>query len=286
MGLFDWYPFIRKKGYNPTVLYQSVLASLTTGTRRFDVMANCFPVIQRTFSNYNLPQDSAHKILENDIERFGTPLNMLLYIDGGQAVEKENTTKARDEARHKALDRTEKSIKVFEERLDDNLRVRKRHFTDVKVGLKSSFHWSLRSRQEFANYMRHRGWTVYVCETEADLAMAQDAKPDDIIISKDSDMMAYQSVKTLWRPVSKNLILVYKLPDVLATLGITRTQLTALAVVSRNDYHKNIYSLGPSANFSIIKEIGSSPGNMALKRNGGLFRLFLPNTILQTAFSF
>ena len=91
--------------------------------------------------------------------------------------------------------------------------------------------------------MRHCGWTVDVCETEADLAMAQDAQPDDIIISKDSDMMAYQSVKTLWRPVSNNLILVYKLPDVLATLGITRTQLTALAVVSRNDYHKNIYSL-------------------------------------------
>ncbi|KAF9116080.1 hypothetical protein BGX30_006072, partial [Mortierella sp. GBA39] len=137
MGLFDWYPFIRKKGYNPTVLYQSVLASLTTGTRRFDVMANCFPVIQRTYSNYNLPQDVAHKILENDIKRSGNPLNMHLYIDGGQAVEKENTTKARDETRHKALDRTEKSIKVFEERLNDNLRVRKRHFTDVKAGLKS-----------------------------------------------------------------------------------------------------------------------------------------------------
>ncbi|KAF9536987.1 hypothetical protein EC957_009129 [Mortierella hygrophila] len=169
-------------------------------------------------------------------------------------------TEARDETRHKAPDGTEKSIKVrreksitvFEERLNDNLRVRKRHFIDVKAGLKSSFHWPLRSRQEFANYMRHRGWTVDVCETEADLAMAQDAQPDDIV-SKDSDMMAYQSVKTLWRPVSNNLILAYKLPDVLATLGITRTQLTALAVVSRNDYHKNIYSLGPAANFSIIK---------------------------------
>ncbi|KAG9067630.1 hypothetical protein KI688_012415 [Linnemannia hyalina] len=43
-----------------------------------------------------------------------------------------------------------------------------------------------RSRQEFASYMRHRGWTVDVCETEADLAMAQDAQPDDIIISKDN----------------------------------------------------------------------------------------------------
>ncbi|KAG9065426.1 hypothetical protein KI688_002751 [Linnemannia hyalina] len=259
MGLFDWYPFIRKKGYNPTVLYQSVLASLTTGTRRFDVMANCFPVIQQAYSNQNLPPDDAHRILENDIKRFGDPLNMRLYIDGDQAEEKMDTAKARDAKRHKALNRTEKSIKVFEERLNSNLRVRKRHFTDVKAGLKSSFHWSLRSRQEFANYMRHRGWTVIVCRTEADLAIAMDAQGIDVIISKDSDMTAYQSVTTLWRPVSNNLILVYKIPDVLATLGISRTQLTALAVVSRNDYHKNIYSLGPATNFSIIKSIGSRP---------------------------
>ncbi|KAG9061323.1 hypothetical protein KI688_007301 [Linnemannia hyalina] len=217
MGLFDWYPFIRKKGYNPTVLYQSVLASLTTGTRRFDVMANCFPVIQQAYSNQNLPPDDAHRILENDIKRFGDPLNMRLYIDGDQAEEKMDIAKARDAKRHKALNRTEKSIKVFEERLNSNLRVRKRHLTDVKAGLKSSFHWSLRSRQEFANYMRHRGWTVIVCRTEADLAIAMDAQGIDVIISKDSDMMAYQSVTTLWRPVSNNLILVYKPPDVLAT---------------------------------------------------------------------
>ncbi|KAG9069614.1 hypothetical protein KI688_010518 [Linnemannia hyalina] len=222
-------------------------------------MANCFPVIQQAYSNQNLPPDDAHRILENDIKRFGDPLNMRLYIDGDQAEEKMDTAKARDAKRHKALNRTEKSIKVFEERLNSNLRVRKRHFTDVKAGLKSSFHWSLRSRQEFANYMRHRGWTVIVCRTVADLAIAMDAQDIDVIISKDSDMMAYQSVTTLWRPVSNNLILVYKIPDVLATLGISRTQLTALAVVSRNDYYKNIYSLGPATNFSIIKSIGSRP---------------------------
>ncbi|KAG0347946.1 hypothetical protein BG004_006509 [Podila humilis] len=219
-------------------------------------MANCFPVIQQTYSNPDLPQDVAHKILENDIARFGNTLNMYLYIDGGQAVEKENTTEARDETRRKALDRTEKSINIFKGRLNDNLRIRKRHFTDIKTGLKSSFHWSLRSRQEFANYMRHHGWTVDICETEADLAIAQNAQPDDVIISKDSDMMAYQSIKTLWRPVSNNLILVYKLPDVVTTLGIARMQLTALAVVSRNDYQKNA-SLRP-ANFGIIKEIQPS----------------------------
>ncbi|KAF9104163.1 hypothetical protein BGX30_009089, partial [Mortierella sp. GBA39] len=37
------------------------------------------------------------------------------------------------------------------------------------------------------------------------------------------------------------------------------TQLTALAIVSRNDYQRNIYSLGPATNFGIVKSIGSRP---------------------------
>ncbi|KAI8599824.1 hypothetical protein EDD21DRAFT_416424 [Dissophora ornata] len=260
MGLYGWYPFLRKKGYKPVVLYQSALTSLTTGMRRFDVMANCFTVIRQAYSNQNLTQDVAHRILEDDIKRFGNTLNMSLYVDGPQAVEKENTAKTREETRHKALVRTERSINTFEERLNSGMRIRKRHFTDVKAGFVSSFYWSLASRMEFVNYMRQRGWTVFICRTEADLAIAIDVHDTDIIISKDSDMMAYQSVKTLWRPVSNNLILVYKIPDVLATLGISRMQLTALAVVSRNDYHKNIHSLGAATNFDVIKKIGSRPG--------------------------
>ncbi|KAI1279616.1 hypothetical protein EDD11_001543 [Mortierella claussenii] len=51
------------------------------------------------------------------------------------------------------------------------------------------------------------------------------------------------------------MILVYSIPDLLLTLGITHAQLTALAVVSRNDYNKNMRCLGPATNFSIIKSI-------------------------------
>ncbi|KAI8596710.1 hypothetical protein EDD21DRAFT_419407 [Dissophora ornata] len=105
--------------------------------------------------------------------------------------------------------------------------------------------------------MRGLGWVVKVCTTEADVAIAQGAQPGDIVISADSDMLAYASVVTLWRPVSRNLILVYSLPDLLRTIGLSRTQLAALAIVSRNDYQRNIYSLGPATNYRIIKAIGN-----------------------------
>ncbi|KAF9118024.1 hypothetical protein BGX30_004889 [Mortierella sp. GBA39] len=85
--------------------------------------------------------------------------------------------------------------------------------------------------------MRHRAWTVFDYRMEADLAIALDAQDIDIIISKDSDMMAYQSVKTLWPPVSNNLILAYKILDVLATLDareIVAAYLTHGQVIVKN----------------------------------------------------
>ena len=45
------------------------------------------------------------------------------------------------------------------------------------------------------------------------------------------------------------------LPDVLRVLNINRSQLTVLGVVSKNDYNRNIHSLGSATNFSIIKEL-------------------------------
>ncbi|KAG9060883.1 hypothetical protein KI688_007952 [Linnemannia hyalina] len=54
--------------------------------------------------------------------------------------------------------------------------------------------------------MAERHWTVRVAATEADLAIAIDANPGDIITC-DSDMLAYESIVTLWRPVSNGMTL-------------------------------------------------------------------------------
>jgi hypothetical protein len=260
MGLFDWYPFLRRKGYNPMQLYLTIVSSLnTSGRRRFDTLANCHRVIQHAYSTKS--GDEAHRMLEQDIERFGNALNMDVYIDGPQAEEKRFAAASRETNREKALERAEAGLATLETRLSDNSRIRKSHHTTVRAAFSTSFYWSLASRIQFAEYMRSRGWTVKSCRTEADVAIAQDAQPNDIIVSTDSDMFAYSSIVTIWRPVSKLVILVYKVPDVLLTLGITRSQLTALAVVSRNDYQRNIQSLGLATNYGVIKKITRSTGN-------------------------
>lgn len=68
-------------------------------------------------------------------------------------------------------------------------------------------------------------------------------------------MVSYKSILNLWRPISNKFILVYNTFDVCQALGITRVQLTALAVISCNDYGKNIMSLGLATNYSVLKGI-------------------------------
>ncbi|KAF9141756.1 hypothetical protein BGX30_004171, partial [Mortierella sp. GBA39] len=255
MGLFDWFPFIRRKGYDPVQLYHTAIGSLlTTGRRRFDVLGSCFPAIRDAYSKH--PQKEAHKILQKEIERYGTSTNMSLYLDGPQAVEKSATAEARESKRQKAIEKLSDSLDTFEMRINTGSRVRKRHYDDIKKGLGSSFYWSLDSRKDFAQHMTEQGWIAEVCDTEADVKIARDAQPGDIIISGDSDMLGYANIHTLWRPVSKSAILVYSLPDILKTIGFSRAQLTALAVVSKNDYQRNIKGLGPASNFGVIKKIG------------------------------
>ncbi|KAG9063258.1 hypothetical protein KI688_004862 [Linnemannia hyalina] len=252
MGLFDWFPFIRRKGYNPVLLYHTILVSITTtGRRRFDVLSTSFRTIGYAYSSH--PQDVANRMLQKEVERLGNHLNMMLYLDGPQPVEKASTAQVREAARMKALDHLSTDVETFETRMEADLRIRKQHFIAIRKNLVSAFYWSLPSRQHFAEYMRGVGWTVILCNTEADVAIAQDAQPEDIVISSDSDMMANASVQT---PVSQGLILVYSMPDVLKTIEFSRNQLTALAIVARNDYQRNIYSLGPASNYSIIKAIG------------------------------
>ncbi|KAF8929937.1 hypothetical protein BGZ47_000819 [Haplosporangium gracile] len=203
----------------------------------------------------NNPLDRAHEILERYLMRYGTKASLVLYVDGGQALEKQHAAKTRKAAREKSTISCEQSLDELERRIDNNLSIRKRHFTDVRTSLGRTFYWSLPARQAFITYMLQAGWTVRPCETEADLAIALDCQPGDVVISADSDMLAYASISTLWRPISKGLHLVYELIDVRRDLGLSPAQLTALAVVSSNDYNKNVYFLGPAINYSIIKSV-------------------------------
>ncbi|KAG0263936.1 hypothetical protein BG011_007769 [Mortierella polycephala] len=154
----------------------------------------------------------------------------------------------REKNRAGALTLAHESIVKLEDRMERNLRVRKQALTTINKNLKEAFYWFLAARCSFTEYLRNKQWTVRENLTEADLA----TKPEDAVISRDSDVLVYGTISTIWRPISRGRCLVYDVPNVLATLNISKIQLTVLGVVSKNDYNSNIYSFGCITNSGII----------------------------------
>ncbi|KAF8946092.1 hypothetical protein BGZ46_005874, partial [Entomortierella lignicola] len=137
------------------------------GSRRglVDILS-FFAVIRNAYSR-NAP-DNAHTILEQHLLRFGSKANLVLYIDGGPCLEKQETAKHRKESRDKASNKCSESMNKLESIIKNNIKPRKRHFTDIRTSLAATFYWSSEDRQSFITYMRQAGWTVRICQTEAD----------------------------------------------------------------------------------------------------------------------
>jgi hypothetical protein len=117
----------------------------------------------------------------------------------------------------------------------------------------------------FCEHMVGAGWNITLCPTEADVSIAADCLPHDIVISKDSDLLVFGRVQKLWRPVGSwrhTTFLIYDKGDMLAALNLMDEQLTALAIVSKNDYNKNIPSLGINTNHKIVKLLSGDGGRL------------------------
>ncbi|KAG0261111.1 hypothetical protein BG011_001324 [Mortierella polycephala] len=117
----------------------------------------------------------AHEALERYIEASELSKSAILYLNGAPPVEKARTHKEREKKRHQ-------------------------YHENITKNANRAFHWSSWERQAFAEHMRRRGWTIKECPFETDIAITAACKCDDIVVSSDSDYLAYQSVRTIIRP--------------------------------------------------------------------------------------
>ncbi|KAG0025465.1 hypothetical protein BGZ82_009998 [Podila clonocystis] len=111
--------------------------AMSNRTRRIDVLS-FYPVIKNAYSGHSL--DQAQAILEQHLVRYGAKANVVLYVDEEQAVEKQHAAKIREAVQEMATVRCEQSLNELERRIDNNLRARKRHFTDVRTSLAPTFY--------------------------------------------------------------------------------------------------------------------------------------------------
>ncbi len=262
MGIKQLFPYLKKKGYEPDLRHTLPLASTATDQPhppicRVDVLGTYFLTIRYAYIRH--PPQTAHQIVEKEISKLGDDKSrLILYVDGEQAMEKQATHDAREATRTTAKAEAQKLLSELEDRVKQDLVVRKWRFVNINKAINKSFYWNLDDKASFCQHMAQRGWTVRTAATEADVAIARETQPGDVVVSRDSDMLVYGRICTLYRPVSRGRFLVYNTQEVAASLNLTRTQLTVLGAVSHNDYNRNVSSLGMSTNHKLIKELSEA----------------------------
>ncbi|KAG0334604.1 hypothetical protein BG000_008191, partial [Podila horticola] len=196
--------------------------------------------------------DTIHSILLNKLCKLD---NVILYIDGKAAAEKDITTTERWKLRLEKLKMAAESIHLFESAITNATpwpgKEKDRKF---RSNLQGAWYLSPEKRKELGNYLESKGWKVQHAKHEADVALGRDCRPNDIVVSTDSDMLAYDLIQTIARPFSGGRFMMYKKADIIRHMRLdTVYHLQALAVVSRNDYSSNIRSMGFANNVAIIR---------------------------------
>ncbi|KAK3811036.1 MAG: hypothetical protein J3Q66DRAFT_351172, partial [Benniella sp.] len=264
MGVHELWDVLKKKGkdYSPTV--EPIPVNNNNGRVLVDLLGCIFTTIRRAFSNN--PPDDAYKIVDAELSKLTPKSNSIVYVDGDRPAEKEVARKKRDRTKLEALEKARKSIDRFETRTNNGLSISKQHHIDIKKQLDKSFEWSSESKAGLVNFLTNNDWVVRQCPYEADLEIARECTPGDMVLTRDSDLAVYLNVSSMYRLVSGRKVLRYDLADLCTTMGISRQQLTTLGIVSQNDYSENIKSLGTATNFGIVKELDSSDPKALVKQ--------------------
>ncbi|KAF9951583.1 hypothetical protein BGZ72_006941, partial [Mortierella alpina] len=267
MGIHGLWPLIKQKGYEPTVLFRSTCASnlaSPTSTIHVDLQACLFVAIKQAYSNH--PPAIAHGILEGKLGQLVPKSNCVIYVDGLRCKQKAQTHAARDKDRTTSLNEAKEKITEFAGMVERREKATRQTFVGIKKSLGQAFVWSLEAKVSLVAFLQHSGWQAVLSRTEYDIEICRAFNKGDVVATIDSDLLIYASIETIWRPVSGGRFLQYRIVEVAASLHLTRPQLTALGIVSTNDYDKNIWSLGPSTNHGIVKTIeGSDPRTIVEK---------------------
>ncbi|KAF9536884.1 hypothetical protein EC957_009495 [Mortierella hygrophila] len=201
MGVPGLWPLIEEKGYKAQLKQGLSSSPPTPGSKfRVDLLASFYPQIRYHYLNdpSTFPQAIERHFISCELPKETS----VLYLDGISPVEKQHTNASRQDKRNTALAEAEDCIRNMEKSLEGGHSPRKPTFKKLENKLRGAFYFSQDSRMVLATYLRGQGWSLPEIASEADVTIARDFKADDIVVSQDSDMAAYENVETIWRPLS------------------------------------------------------------------------------------
>ncbi|KAG0283663.1 hypothetical protein BGZ98_006227, partial [Dissophora globulifera] len=170
MGIQGFWQSCRKKGQTPEVI-STPCSPPSDGKVRVDVCGSHFSDVRYIY-NAHLNIDSAHARLAQRILQYGIKDDLVLYVDGSPAIEKQNTHQEREQIRRGHRQRAQEQFVFLQDRLSSKKRIRKHHLTKLNKHVKAAFYWSLEHRHSFVRFMSDNGFNINLCDTEADILIA------------------------------------------------------------------------------------------------------------------
>ena len=260
MGISSFWSWLLKKGYRAAWRRQIS----PSGRTLVDVGSIMYTMLQnRTLWSTS---GSAFAAIDQTLLRmFHSRDNIELVFDGESPAEKDPTTLKRKESRNQQRVKASELLDKLEMTVNTTgCWAGKGKTRSFRMALQRAWYLSVSGREALSEYLKDQGWHSRVADFEADVELPQMCQPMDVVVTKDSDLAAYLSVNTIARPARQGF-LIYDIDKACSVLGLpSRIQLQALAIVSGNDYGRNIYGLGLATNAAIIKALPSNTSGMLL----------------------
>ena len=252
MGVPGLWPLVQKEGY--VAVLQRFPTSPPNTQYHVDILGSFFSVIRQIFINSDTAV-ACMKFERHLVSCRFLKASTILHLDGPSPAEKDATNKERQAKRAKALIKADNVLNKMEEAIHDQQgRLRRQEFKTLNKAIVESFYLTQELRQALVQHLHTNGWNICNCCFEADTCIGEKCRQDDIVVTRDSDSLIYSNISTIWRP-SRGGYLVYSIPQVLLQLRISRAGLTALGVVSQNDYGKGIHNLGVKTNLKATRAV-------------------------------
>lgn len=193
---------------------------------------------------------------------FGTQ-TLRVHIDGGRNQEKEFARAKRAEDFSTNIEQIDKALTKMRQRADQGRFVNGTVIRTIESKMKQVYVLTNQEKQALCNGLSSMV-EVCSCRTEADLCIARSKRHGSlprIVVSGDSDMVGYSTITRFLRNIPRTSYFAWcNRADVLSALDLPSPRhLTLLAIISRNDYGKNIEGLGYVKNCELLRTIPQGP---------------------------
>jgi hypothetical protein len=252
MGVKATHSFLKKKGLSFTPTDYPTIQSYHT--LHVDLLGSFYPLFIDSFFKHE-PKVAAKFVLDR-LQTLLPIQKTILYMDGNRTVEKNATAQRRLNVQVRDSKKLESLLFAAKTKASKGQRVSVSQIDAITRLSRRTFRFINDMKQTFIDTASALGWNIVTCRGEADVHIGSIGMTDeDAVVSGDSDLLFYQNIPNVIRPLAGNQMMLYKKSAILQALNLSAVQWTSIGIVSGNDYDSNIKGFGIATNYGVIRKL-------------------------------